>query len=697
MLDRISANLLLRSVVAVMASIIVLMLAANAWNASRQLSSESREFAVCDISGYLFKAMHNLRTDRASTFRLLNRDELIKPEMEKYVHGVREAEMPALRRAAELVDTVEFAQEAALRAELKRGVEKLAALHAESWEALKKPKAQRREQLAKEFWDEGTALMATLEKLSARLFEAIKHNDPVTDEMLQLKQLAWLVRNTGGDASLLVSNGLAAGKLPPEARDKYRGFVGGTDAGWAALQDMASGTTLPPRLSAAIAAANASYFSPEFIGKRDRLLNALIAGEKPEMVSDQWTPYTVERLGSLLTVAEAALDAAKEHAQDDYGKAAASLGIHLGLLLAAIGLAFASMLAVRWRVIVPLRAMRDAMLKVASGDLTAETPYAQRSDEIGALAGALGVFKQNAVEKGRIEAEQRERHAQAAARQQTVEASLAAFEADVRGALEALGGASVQMRETSQSMSQTAAQTNDQAKTMASVSEEASTNVQTVAAATEELSGSIAEISRQVTHAADIAGRAVEQTAETDRTVEGLATSAGRIGEVVKLISDIAGQTNLLALNATIEAARAGEAGKGFAVVASEVKSLANQTAKATDEIAAQITAVQDVTKEAVEAIKRIGGTIGEVSAVATSIASSVEEQGAATKEIAQHTQHAARRTKEVSQTVAGVTAAGSATGAAAQAVKSAAEALGTQAEHLRARVDDFLGKIRAA
>ncbi len=239
MLDRISANLLLRSVVAVMASIIVLMLAANAWNASRQLSSESREFAVCDISGYLFKAMHNLRTDRASTFRLLNRDELIKPEMEKYVHGVREAEMPALRRAAELVDTVEFAQEAALRAELKRGVEKLAALHAESWEALKKPKAQRREQLAKEFWDEGTALMATLEKLSARLFEAIKHNDPVTDEMLQLKQLAWLVRNTGGDASLLVSNGLAAGKLPPEARDKYRGFVGGTDAGWAALQDMA--------------------------------------------------------------------------------------------------------------------------------------------------------------------------------------------------------------------------------------------------------------------------------------------------------------------------------------------------------------------------------------------------------------------------------------------------------------------------
>ncbi len=223
------------------------------------------------------------------------------------------------------------------------------------------------------------------------------------------------------------------------------------------------------------------------------------------------------------------------------------------------------------------------------------------------------------------------------------------------------------MRRTSEGMSATSDQTNHQVRAVAAASEEASSNVQTVAAASEELSASIGEISRQVTHAASIAERAVEETRRTDNTVRGLTETAGRIGEVVKLISNIAGQTNLLALNATIEAARAGEAGKGFAVVASEVKSLANQTAKATEEISAQIAAVQKVTQEAVDAIRSIGGTIGEVSEVATGIASAVEEQGAATQEITRNTQEAARRTREVSETVAGVTDGADATGAAAQ------------------------------
>jgi methyl-accepting chemotaxis protein len=253
------------------------------------------------------------------------------------------------------------------------------------------------------------------------------------------------------------------------------------------------------------------------------------------------------------------------------------------------------------------------------------------------------------------------------------------------------------MRKTSDSMTDTAGKTNTQVKSVATASDEASSNVQTVAAASEELSASIAEISRQVSHAATIAGRAVDETKQTDGTVQGLAEAATRIGEVVKMINDIAGQTNLLALNATIEAARAGEAGKGFAVVASEVKSLANQTAKATEDISAQINAIQSVTKDAVDAIKRIGGTIGEVSSVATSIASAVEEQGAATQEITRNTQQAAQRTKDVSNHIEGVTAGANATGQAAQGVKSAAEALGRQGEQLRAQVDDFLAKIRAA
>src|ERR1700704_6017500 len=211
------------------------------------------------------------------------------------------------------------------------------------------------------------------------------------------------------------------------------------------------------------------------------------------------------------------------------------------------------------------------------------------------------------------------------------------------------------------------------------------------------LSASIDDISRQAAHAAGIASRAVSQAQATDGTVQGLAKTANRIGEVVGLINDIASQTNLLALNATIEAARAGEAGRGFAVVASEVKSLASQTAKATDDISEQIADMQKVAGDAREAIKGIGAIIGEVSEVATAIAAAVEQQGAATQEITRSTQQAAQGTRNVSDNIIGVSAGADAAGAAAQNVKTASEMLGAQTEQLRGQVDAFLGKIRAA
>ena len=249
-----------------------------------------------------------------------------------------------------------------------------------------------------------------------------------------------------------------------------------------------------------------------------------------------------------------------------------SLILHLGLLFGALVLSLGGMLVISRHVLRPLQTIRDAMLKVAGGDLSADASFPGRTDEIGSLAEALGTFKQNAADKARIEEEQRARRAQAEQRQQAVAGYIAAFEGQVREALMALSSASEQMRATSDSMSKTAERSNGQVRTVAGASEEASVNVQTVAAASEELSTSIAEISRQVTTAANIAGRAVEETRATDKTIQGLAEIAARIGDVIKLINDIAGQTNLLALNATIEAARAGEAGKGFAVVASEVK-----------------------------------------------------------------------------------------------------------------------------
>jgi methyl-accepting chemotaxis protein len=697
MFQRLSANALLKSVIATMTAAVVLMLASSAWDSWQRFAGARRIATVADASGFPFMAMHKLRTDRATTVRSLSNPALFDATEEQRLRPVRAAETQALEAAIDALGTVDFAERGTLLPKLQQSFKTLSALHDETWTAFGKPRTTQREGLKDEFAKEATALILTLETVSARLAAAVRGHDAFVDEMMEIKQLAWMVRNAGGEASILVSYGMAAGFVSPEEPQKYKSFVAANNALFLALEDAGAGIALPPALADALAKARTFYLAPDYTDTRDRLMSQLSSVEKTELTPSQWTELTVGRLDYLLKVAEAALDAAKEHAAAQRGAAERDLVLQLVLLAIAVGVAVASMMAVGARVIRPLQSIRDAMLRVADGDLSAETSFTARRDEIGALAGALATFKQNAVEKAMIESEQLGRRAQAETRQRAVETYIGAFERQMGEALGTLGDASQQMRATSDRLSNTAERSRNQVEAVTGASEEASANVQTVAAASEELSQSIAEISRQVTSAAGIASRAVAETRQTDSTVQSLAETAGRIGEVVKLISAIAGQTNLLALNATIEAARAGEAGKGFAVVASEVKSLANQTAKATEEISAQIVAVQNVTKEAVAAIKRIGGTIGEVSAVATSIATSVEQQGAATQEITRNTQHAARRTKDVSDNIGGVADGTNDTGAAAQGVKSAADALTVQAERLRGHVKDFLDKIRAA
>jgi methyl-accepting chemotaxis protein len=363
---------------------------------------------------------------------------------------------------------------------------------------------------------------------------------------------------------------------------------------------------------------------------------------------------------------------------------------------AVVAAILAAMFLVR-SIAVPVKSMTEAMRRLAAHDMTAEIPARGRTDEVGQMAEVVQVFKDGMITADRRAAEQTSEHAAKEQRAVRLERTVATFEATARGMAGMLSSGATELEATARAMTGSADRTNQQASAVAAAAEQAGTGAQTVAIATEELTASINEISRQVAQSAHMAGLAVKEAQRTTTIVNALAQGADKIGNVVGLITDIAGQTNLLALNATIEAARAGDAGKGFAVVASEVKSLANQTGRATEEIGAQITQIQAATREAVAAIREIAGSIEQVSAIATSIASAVEEQGAATADIARNVQQTASAAQDVTMNISGVGQSANDSSAAASEVLSAAGELSKQAERLSSEVNTFVSDVRAA
>jgi methyl-accepting chemotaxis protein len=372
--------------------------------------------------------------------------------------------------------------------------------------------------------------------------------------------------------------------------------------------------------------------------------------------------------------------------------------VELATLTGAVALALTGLLiwiAVRvsFR---PLVAMESAMAEISAGNAKAAIPGLGRSDEVGRMAAALAVFRDRMEENARIASERAALEARTSEERRAQRAGLAEeLDRSVRDVIASLARSAHDLSGTAADLNRTADGTRARAQDVANAAGETTQNVQTVAAATEELSASTREIARRVGDSAAAASAAVTQAEATNATVATLAEAAGKIGDVVKLINNIAGQTNLLALNATIEAARAGEAGKGFAVVASEVKNLANQTAKATGDIAAQVGAIQEATKHSVDSLARIAKTIEEISGISAGIASAVEEQGAATQEIARNVQQAAAGTSEVSSNIAGVTKAATQTGDNALKVLQTADRLTAQSNDLRGNVGEFLGRVR--